>query len=157
MASIAHRHDGGALGGTFGHSQSSTGDGICCALVYRDSLGLRKTHGPDDGGVGRVDFDDLDASPKRCRLEARGGFAAGKRGEQPRLLVVDGLQLRLLLLKVERLDHQHLARGLRLDGKADGGVADERLHLIQRLAVGDQSDAPGPTRLPNRSVSATAR
>ena len=129
MAARAHRHDGRARDRFFREPQTSTGDGIGRALMHRHAPDPGGIHRPDDRGVSRVDFNDLDAVPEARGLEAREDLGAGERGEHAGLRRIDRFEFGLLLLEVEFFDDDRLAGVLGQLGDPIDGIADERQAL----------------------------
>src|SRR5215469_15145262 len=122
---------------TLRQTQTSTGDGDSRTLMNTDSATDRIVHGPQGGGVGGMDLDDLDPRTKPRRLQILNGLVVGEAGEHPGSPASLIFQSRLLLPKLQAFDDDGLVRLDRCSHGLFHSVAQNGFRLFSPLAISD--------------------
>ena len=112
------------------------------SLVHRQPVTFHELHPADDGTEGRVDLKYLYSIPVAAGDEVSLDLAVAETGQHPAVPAGLAFQLGLLLLEVQPLNHDGLARLPGMLHHPGHRVPDQRLSLMAGPAVGHQRDPP---------------
>ena len=125
-----------------GTTKIASGQHQGCSLMYRQPVSLHELHPAHDGTVRRVDRYDFNSFPVTTGDEVRLDLAVRKGRQHPGVLAGLSLQHRLLLPKVQPLNHQRLPDSTRVPNHARHRVSYQCLRLMVALPVGHQRHPP---------------